>query len=307
MEDAGWQFGAKLTTEHVWDAFVILSLLRDHDRRDLCMQVLHTGLQKDRFTSLMEERNIQIISEGQDEVSHYCQKCLRLYNGPGGQLGKLKVLHYFSHTIFDAIGAEKCQAIVSDGITLGHACCAVFRCTTPLLNNKDRFCPVHDDLHKLCAITGCQQPAMEDRKACALPEHQEMERMHTEKGKAAFTLTERLQRHRVNHPNDTLTPNGDTDDLEENMQWFEVNQDSQISLITAPNPGSVGTVDDIPDPCDSKSPTGNRKLKACFGRRRTHNEQTLVRPCGVIHARATFYGAEAVSNVLVRIVLIIIN
>jgi hypothetical protein len=36
-----------------------------------------------------------------------------------------------------------------------------------------------------------------------------------------------------------------------------------------------------------------------LGRQRTHNEQTLIRPCGVIHARATMYGAEAVSNVLV--------
>jgi hypothetical protein len=30
LEDAGWQWGFKLTTEYVWDAFVILSLLRDH-------------------------------------------------------------------------------------------------------------------------------------------------------------------------------------------------------------------------------------------------------------------------------------
>ncbi len=44
---------------------------------------------------------------------------------------------------------------------------------------------------------------------------------------------------------------------------------------------------------------GNRVLKAQFGRRRTHNEQTLVRPCGIIYARATMFGTEAVSNFLV--------
>jgi hypothetical protein len=29
LESAGWQFGSKLRTEHVWDAFVLITLLRD--------------------------------------------------------------------------------------------------------------------------------------------------------------------------------------------------------------------------------------------------------------------------------------
>lgn len=49
--------------------------------------------------------------------------------------------------------------------------------------------------------------------------------------------------------------------------------------------------------CGGKSDEGNRKLKAYFGRRRTHNEQLIMRPCGVILSRATFYGAEAISSV----------
>ncbi|KZT61919.1 hypothetical protein CALCODRAFT_427048 [Calocera cornea HHB12733] len=36
---------------------------------------------------------------------------------------------------------------------------------------------------------------------------------------------------------------------------------------------------------------------AHFGRRRTHNEQLVVRPCGIILARGTFYGAESLSGV----------
>jgi hypothetical protein len=75
------------------------------------------------------------------------------------------------------------------------------------------------------------------------------------------------------------------------------------------NPGSVGVVDQDsetasipPVPCPSKSPAGNQPtFKALFGRRRTHNEQTLVQPCGVIFARATMFGAEAVSNFLVMV------
>jgi hypothetical protein len=43
-----------------------------------------------------------------------------------------------------------------------------------------------------------------------------------------------------------------------------------------------------------------RTRKTDLARSRTHNEQTLMFPCGVAIARATFYNAEAVSNVLVR-------
>ena len=94
--------------------------------------------------------------------------------------------------------------------------------------------------------------------------------------------------------------------VEETEEWFEIQKDKvtgsdDVHIFHAPNAGSVGTADDFV-PCDTKSVTGNRKVKAQFGRRRTHNEQLLVRPCGVIFARATFFGAEAVSNVLVSLV-----
>ena len=148
-----------------------------------------------------------------------------------------------------------------------------------------------------------------------------MERLRFEKGKAAFTLKDRLQRHRVSHPNNALSIPGqqdeveEDDDLEETNTWFESDDNGHIHVFSDPNPGSVGVSDsDIPSsssppiiPCEAvKSNEGNRKMKAQFGRRRTHNEQTMVRPCGIICARATFYGAEAVSNVLVSVNTIII-
>ncbi|KZT50815.1 hypothetical protein CALCODRAFT_444049 [Calocera cornea HHB12733] len=49
---------------------------------------------------------------------------------------------------------------------------------------------------------------------------------------------------------------------------------------------------DVPHPL----PPG-KKVRAQFGRHRTHNEQFVVRPCGVIVGRGTFYGAESVSSV----------
>ncbi|KAG2131405.1 uncharacterized protein EDB93DRAFT_1255512 [Suillus bovinus] len=42
----------------------------------------------------------------------------------------------------------------------------------------------------------------------------------------------------------------------------------------------------------------SHKLRAQFGRRRMHNEQLIVAPCGMILARETFYGAEGVGSVV---------
>lgn len=51
--------------------------------------------------------------------------------------------------------------------------------------------------------------------------------------------------------------------------------------------------------CDGKSAGGNRQVKACFGRRRTHNKELTVYSCGIIRGRATFYGSEAPNGVRV--------
>ena len=80
LEDAGWPWGFKLKTEHVWDAFVILSLLHDCQERSLQLEVPHTGLQKDRFTTAMRQRNSRFVQEGQAEIDHWCRKCTRIYH-----------------------------------------------------------------------------------------------------------------------------------------------------------------------------------------------------------------------------------
>lgn len=45
--------------------------------------------------------------------------------------------------------------------------------------------------------------------------------------------------------------------------------------------------------------TSRKKSPAVFHRSWTHNEQLILRPCGVFISRATFYQAEAVSGVKV--------
>ena len=134
-----------------------------------------------------------------------------------------------------------------------------------------------------------------------------MEALSKAKGKSAFALKDRLQRQRVANPNEAISvspnPSSVIDDVEENEEWFTVDGDT-VGHHFKKNTGCVGVSDEVANAaesliCGTKSDKGNRRLKAQFGRRRTHNEQTLVRPCGVILARATFFGAEAVSNVLV--------
>jgi hypothetical protein len=58
---------------------------------------------------------------------------------------------------------------------------------------------------------------------------------------------------------------------------------------------------DIAERCDGKPETGNRKVRARFGRRWTHNEELCVASCGVILGRATFLGSEAPNGVRVGI------
>ena len=129
-----------------------------------------------------------------------------------------------------------------------------------------------------------------------------MEKKNKEKGNAAFILKERYQKYQLQHPAEgsNLTTHDST--VDEHLEWSEVESNGDVHIFNEPDPGTVGggTLDDVEEPCPSKSMHGNRNpVKARFGRRRTHNEQTLVRPCGVIFARATMFGAEAVSNFLV--------
>ena len=48
-----WAFRFSVTTEHIWDAFVTLALLEDHQSHLKILVVPHTGAQKDRFTDAL--------------------------------------------------------------------------------------------------------------------------------------------------------------------------------------------------------------------------------------------------------------
>ena len=78
-----------LSTEDVWDAFVLFSLLEDKQRRNELLMVNNGGLNKDQFTAAMEECNKDFVLNGQPEaVRHACNKCFRTYTTEEGETSK---------------------------------------------------------------------------------------------------------------------------------------------------------------------------------------------------------------------------
>ncbi|KAG1896398.1 uncharacterized protein F5891DRAFT_912767, partial [Suillus fuscotomentosus] len=80
--DDHWQFGNALTTEQVWDCFMLLALLDDHQQCNESLVVPHDGDQKNRFMGAMYARNTWIVLQGQDELPHTCLGCMRIFKSP---------------------------------------------------------------------------------------------------------------------------------------------------------------------------------------------------------------------------------
>ncbi|KAF8802114.1 hypothetical protein BYT27DRAFT_7226507 [Phlegmacium glaucopus] len=195
-----WAFGFSVTTEQVWDAFVILALLEDHQSQLKTLAVPHTGAQKDRFTNVLHARNLRFRLYGQLELRHFCNKCLRVY-----QDGK------------------KVWVVVIDGVTVGCPCCAVHNCKVPLENNRHHYCPQDAHRNTICAVVGCESPIVADSRMCSEPAHQEVGWVHQERGQASFQLKERLQRALVAHPNNVIAEDGtDLADVEDEVEDFEI-------------------------------------------------------------------------------------
>jgi hypothetical protein len=165
------------------------------------------------------------------------------------------------------------------------------------MNNHQRFCPDHTSLDKECAIIGCRLPMATGRRTCSLPEHHNIEDYYLLRGQSRFQLQDHLARARITHPNDALAQDVDITQLTDQPtteEEFEVDEGGKALPATAPGSSvapdhTVGTA----------QPPRRKKIKASFGRRRTHNEELIVAPCGLIIAHQTFYGAEGVASVVV--------
>ncbi|KAG1752713.1 uncharacterized protein EDB91DRAFT_1234687 [Suillus paluster] len=264
LQDAGWQFGFKLKNEHIWDAFIILALTEDCDRRGVLLDVPNDGAQTHRFPAAMQA----------------CNERITYWN--------------------DDSSARKVRVIITDGLSMGCPCCNVFRCCNPLANNRSQFCQQHlnEGLDNICAVVDCNMPVLPRWKACTLPAHQEMECLHGKKMRANFQATKRLQKMHTAQPNDAMVAQqlSDALDLEFKDEWYALDLTTQaVKLFTINNPSSTGELDGTAvqsqEGCDGKSELCNRKLRAKFSRSRTHNELIVI-------PHATMVAAEAISNVL---------
>lgn len=161
----------------------------------------------------------------------------------------------------------------------------------PLENLKNRFCTLHKEYERKCAVVDCSRMIEEEKyQTCSDLTHREYELRVREQGKAMFQLQDRLRRARTSQTHDALSANVPTADDESGaLEGSGVGVDHEI------------IVDDEGNECDGKLQVGNRKVKARFGRRRTHNEELCVASCGLILGRTTFFGSESPTNVRVGV------
>lgn len=187
------------------------------------------------------------------------------------------VVHFISYT-----GYVDC--VITDGLEMGRPCCMEAHCRGPLRTPQDRYCAGHMHRASFCVVVGCCFAHREGFRTC--PEHAAVEDHHVATGKAMFTLRTCLQRAKVALPTDAIEPSAPAD------------EDVEVETEEAagePSTSSAG-------PCPVKTADGDHvRVRARFGRRRTHNEQLIVRPCGIITCRETFYGSETVPQVVVRV------
>lgn len=198
-----------------------------------------------------------------------------------------------------------------DGVTLGHPRCNVEYCTTPLGSTRHRFCPDHMDREHLCAVRGCTRPPCDNMRTCNTPEHREIEISRRQRGQAYFRLKARLEHRRTAQssrdravlpsqeiPHD-LETQGDIDYIDFTEDGAETADEEADNVLTSQPPIAAG-VEVRASPTKVIPPVPKpSKLKSSLTRRWTHNEQLMVRPCGMIVSRATFFEAESLSNSLV--------
>ncbi|KAG2062217.1 hypothetical protein BDR06DRAFT_986108 [Suillus hirtellus] len=170
--------------------------------------------------------------------------------------------------IGDNNSKSKIQVAVCDGNTIGHPCCAVHDCKVPLMTNCHRFCPDHQDLNQRCAVDGCDEVNASGFRTCANADHQALEDAYFKP----------LKRAGVTLPLDSVPSSLDSGSSSPNSA------DEDLEVI-------------VDSECNGKPENSNKHLRARFGRHRTHNEQLIMRPCGVILVQATFFGSKAISAV----------
>lgn len=159
----------------------------------------------------------------------------------------------------------------------------------------NRFCNQHTDREKLCPGTGkkdglCTLLAEHPHRTC--PDHRASEEARNvrkadrfqSRHRDAFKANKHGDRTYDDAPGDGRVHSNDDADGE------ALEADAEIEAADAE---AEGEIDGVPRVIQ---PTG---FNGRWNRRRTHNEQVFVRPCGVVAFRKTFFDSEGIASVYV--------
>ncbi|KAI1782053.1 hypothetical protein LXA43DRAFT_1151824 [Ganoderma leucocontextum] len=328
----------QLRTEQVWDGYVALALLKDAAAREYVLEVPHVGDQKDRFTAAMRARNEYIRQFGQPEFMHFCTKCVRRFDHTDGTASFVDVVvtdglemgrpccsvrhcteellttqdrycpshrHLSRRCVIDGClspsetGFKTCKDLVHREVETWNQLHgkAMFSLRHALLRSKvsnpvDAVNPVRgpdEHLDVTVNVIASTEPGRSEVQVHAAPL---LDNTQAEPAPITDNSTPSVA---PRSPLHTTTDGGPTPPA------FRVHSvdppgvaaggptaPSQVPVVSAPAPAT----------CPDKPAATTRSMRAMFGRRRTHNEQLLIRPCGIIVKRATFYGSETTPQVL---------
>lgn len=255
-------------------ALDIHRLMRCFNQRGIRLKSDATGSDDRRYFKAMLQHAEWLKHEGTEYSSHVCSIC----------------------TEVDMENSTVMRAMVTDGITVGHWRCSASaqqlqsldptstatHCEQHLDKVTHRFCPEHHLLlHNICEAQPCVAPAIAGTKTCGDIKHKAAYRDFKDKTKSFFGLPRRFNRpntHIRSDPSELIsTETGEVALSAEDLMYADVDNRKH----EAGRNGGEGS--------DGK--------KINLSRNRTHNEQLMVAPCGVVVARKTFYKSESVPQV----------
>ena len=276
----------------------------DHAERNDILYLEHDApTQRERLRKVLNERNQRMEGTGQEEYMHACLACFLVSEDKKGKKSIFSFIYSMEFKLnFMSLllCLAKIHRAVCDGVTIGHPCCSVHNCHLPLPNNRALFCDFHEDKVHECAICNCSARHEEGFRTCNLPKHQQFEETYFEHGKAIFQLRERLKK-AAGAQSSGQRPDNEEEESGKVETEPEPPYEAQAGYYRGIKNVDVDMADAETEKqeCTGKPESGNRKFKASFSRRRTHNEQFIMRPCGIILSRATLYGSESISAVSV--------
>lgn len=253
-------------------------LMRSFNERDVRLKSDAHGTDDQRFYAAMEEHLEWVRIEGTYHSSHVCSVCTEVTPIPNTDEAKIM------------------RAVVTDGVTLGYWCCSASEaqlraldpnstanhCDQYLARVIDRYCPAHTRLLKnICPAQPCVNKVVAGKPTCSDPEHEAAYLEFKEQNTSLFGLPRRMKRPNTHirlDPSVLISPNtGEVNITDEYLMNSEVQEREHESARDG----------------GESQPT----KKPLLSRKRTHNEQLVVSPCGMVLARKTFYKSESLPKV----------